>query len=120
MSDASADGHPVPLQPFENRHQCDRDDERGGGRQEELGARLERERRAERQPDAGDQRERGEQAVAPEHDARLLFAVVGASTCGANGGGAIEDASSIVSIVSSTLCGSAPAASSATFTPSRF
>ena len=39
-SAASGDGHAVPLQPFEHRHQRDRDHQRGGQRQEEFGARL--------------------------------------------------------------------------------
>ena len=53
-----------PLEPFEQRHQRDRDDQRGGHRHEEFGAGSERERHGDDRADAGDQGQRGEQPVA--------------------------------------------------------
>ena len=40
----------APLEPFEQRHQRDRDDQRGGDRQEEFGAGAQREGKREQQP----------------------------------------------------------------------
>ena len=61
---ASLDGHAAPLEPFEQRHQRDRDDQRGGHRHEEFGAGTKRERQGDDRADAGDQGQRREQPVA--------------------------------------------------------
>src|SRR3546814_2904161 len=52
------------FEPFEQRHERDRDDERGGERQEEFGAGLQGERQSQAEGRTEDQRERGEQPVA--------------------------------------------------------
>ena len=42
--------HAAPLQPFQRRHQRDRDDQGGGDRQEEFGAGAQRERQGDSKP----------------------------------------------------------------------
>src|SRR3546814_13292154 len=54
------------FEPFEQRHERDRDDERGGERQEEFGAGLPGERQSQAEGRTEDTRERGEQPAAAD------------------------------------------------------
>ena len=76
-SEREARWHAASFEPFEERHQCDRDDQRRRYGHEELGASAQREGKPDDQREAGDQGQRGEQPVALDGDrlgerARLL------------------------------------------------
>ncbi|VXC93647.1 hypothetical protein SPHINGOAX6_70426 [Sphingomonas sp. AX6] len=58
--------HAAPLQPFEDRHQRDGDDQRGGGGQEEGRAALQRKGQRQEQPDPADQCDAREQPVSAQ------------------------------------------------------
>src|SRR6185437_10661287 len=57
-------GDSSPLEPFEQRNEGDRDNQRRGYRHEEFGAELKRERKTDDQADSSDQGQRREQPVA--------------------------------------------------------
>ncbi len=72
----------MPLQPFEQRHQRDRDDQRGSDRQEEARARLQGEGKRQHQPHAGDQHQCRHQPVAAQARRRLLAFPMLRHVCG--------------------------------------
>ncbi len=77
----------APLEPFEQRHERDGDDQRRRHRHEEFRSGAKRERQGDEDADAADQRERGEQPVALGGDrlgprARFVFMINGLMLAG--------------------------------------